>query len=230
MTSRRKRIYPGDATKGEIQILRDDNLVFENKFIRVYNDSVRFPSGLEAEFVRLTYLKDVIDGVIVVPVLRGRSEDEEDELILVRQFRHAPRIWMEEFPRGFAKATEGSPSFTLERELFEETPFRAIMAEQKYLGRVVTDSGKLHDIPHVIAVPITSAATGHRRGPERSEAIEEYTHYTFAEIRKKAMQGDICDCFTLAALLRLEPHWKDKKFSYDETYVRDTYLQVTDEF
>lgn len=38
-----KRVFPGDASGGEIEILRED-VVWENEVARLFNDHVRFPA------------------------------------------------------------------------------------------------------------------------------------------------------------------------------------------
>src|SRR3712207_4522131 len=86
------RIYPGDATVGEIEIL-EERAVWENESMRLCVAAVTTSKGPQ-EMARMGHPDTMTDGVVVVPI------DAQDRIILIRQFRHPVRMWMRELPRG----------------------------------------------------------------------------------------------------------------------------------
>ena len=102
---------PGSAERGELEIVTED-VAWENKAARLWSSKVRLPGKEQktAEQFRLGPGKGHVDGVIVVPI------DEENRIILVRQFRHGVRIWMRELPRGSLNEGE-TPEQGAAREL-----------------------------------------------------------------------------------------------------------------
>lgn len=209
------RVREGDLTRREIQLTSED-LVWSNQYLQVFNDHVRFPEPpgfpaiQEGRYLRLTYAEGTGDGVVIVAVA------EEDQILLVRQFRHAPRLWMEELPRGFAKVDEQN-RLTAKRELLQETGYRLDMDQMYPLGRVIPDSGKLHDAPYLI---VARAHAEQYRSPERTEPIVNLRKYAFSVLKLKCQRGEILDMFTLAAVVRAEPCFRNDRFSPDKEFLR----------
>ena len=67
---------------------------------------------------------------------------ESGELLLVRQYRPAVECYTLEIPSGLVDAGE-DPAVTAERELLEETGYRAIALD--FLGCVTTNPGRLEN-------------------------------------------------------------------------------------
>jgi ADP-ribose pyrophosphatase len=228
----RGRVYPGDATQGEIEIV-EERLAWpseneSNPFLRVYNDHVRFPRPRrdgtfnEGPYLRLTYPEDKGDGVVVVPILPG------DRILLLESFRHSPRLWMREVPRGFGFIASDESSIRLvpKGEIFAETGYNWDIDHQFPLGRVVTDSGKLFDVPFLFACRVTGHFSSENQ--EAEEAIRSGVTYRFQELRKRCWAGDIIDAFTLAAVLRLEPHFQGDRFAFNPAYGPGLFLPEMD--
>src|SRR3954470_11817689 len=127
------RAFPGDTAKGEIAIVRAGEFDENGPHVQVLEDEVEFPGGRRDSLVRVTRSPHAPDGVVIVPIT------EADEIVLVRQFRHAPRTWTWELPRG---ATEPgrTPGATVHQELLQEIGYQATDAPFS-LGRVIADSG-----------------------------------------------------------------------------------------
>lgn len=201
-----RRIEPGDAARGEIQVLQETE-VWSNPAARLLVARVRFPktengTHAEGEEFRLTPGADKEDGVVVVPITA------DDRILLVRQFRHPVRMWLRELPRGSRERGE-RPEDTAARELREEIGYEV---EQSYpLGRIANDSGQLSSLPSLYAARVRRAG---EREPEDSEAIDRVFAYTFAELKRACQRGKILDSFTLAAVTRLEPHFDGDRFAY----------------
>lgn len=87
---------------------------FDGKLVHVRVDHVRLPSGTES-------VREVVEhsGAVAIVALTAN-----DELILVRQWRHAVGMELLELPAGTAEPGE-EPETTAVRELFEETGYRA---------------------------------------------------------------------------------------------------------
>lgn len=90
--------------------LLDSKMAFDNRWFKVRQDKVKLPNGktLDDYFV---WLKG--DVAMMVPVT------ENKELIFVKQYKHAARKIMIEYPAGFVEKGE-KPLETAKRELMEE--------------------------------------------------------------------------------------------------------------
>jgi ADP-ribose pyrophosphatase len=201
-----KRIWPGSAVEGEIEIL-EEVLVWSNPVARLFNDRVRFPNGEggepeEGEQFRLGEAEELDDGVVVVPITH------DDRILLIRQFRHPIRMWMRELPRGARNRGE-SPANTASRELREEIGYEV---EATYsLGRIANDSGQLTGFPFLVAARVRDVGESE---PESTEAIDQTLSYAFSELKRACQRGEIIDSFTLCAVVRLEPHFRGDRFTY----------------
>jgi ADP-ribose pyrophosphatase len=202
-----RRVWPGDPANGEIELLQE-RIVWENPVARLYVDHVRLPardehgSRLEAEQFRLGHGRGVADGVVIVPVA------SDDRILLIRQFRHPVRMWLRELPRG--AGTEGEPPEDgARRELKEELGCEA--REVYPLGRVVNDSGQVAGVPHLFVARVREGGAPER---EETESIDRVYRYSYAELAHACETGEIVDSFTLAAVVRLRPHFADDRFRW----------------
>lgn len=119
---------PEDASQIRVGVVYEDDYVF------VLREAVRFPSGAPGTYVRFIHKPVDTQGVVVLPVLPS------GELVLVRHFRHATQAWHLEAPRGF-----GHPGCTrrvsAQKELREELGVDAVHMVE--LGSHYPDSGLL---------------------------------------------------------------------------------------
>jgi ADP-ribose pyrophosphatase len=201
-----RRTWPGDADQGEIEILGEE-VVWSNEVARLFNDRVRFPGGRAGEHregmhFRLDHAESKDDGVVIVPITG------DDGILLVRQFRHAVRMWMREIPRGARERGESIVDAAV-RELREEIGRGASAVYP--LGRIAPASSELTEYPYLFAARVTDQGESE---PEATEAIDAVFAYTFAELKRACQVGEIVDSFTLAAVTRLEPHFDGLRFVY----------------
>jgi 8-oxo-dGDP phosphatase len=84
-------------------------------FVTLRTDRVRMPDGEVAE-------RDVIEhpGAVAIVAL-----DQSDRVLLIRQYRHPAGQLLWEIPAGIRDAPGEHPRATAERELLEETGYRA---------------------------------------------------------------------------------------------------------
>lgn len=102
-------MYKGDLNKGEIEFLSED-IVFKNKFVEISNDNVLFPGNINGKFLRI---KAGNGGVIIIPRL------QDGRFCLQKNFRHAARKWILEFPKGYID-NDLTPEESVLKELQEE--------------------------------------------------------------------------------------------------------------
>lgn len=194
---------PGNAERGELQIV-SERVEWKTDSARLWTSEVRLPGreARTAQQFRFGPGEGHVDGVVVVPI------DEENRIILVRQFRHGVRMWLRELPRG--SRNEGEiPEQCAARELREEVGYE--VAECWSLGRLATDSAQQRSMPWVVAARVKRAGAPH---PERTEAIDATYAYTFGELARECASGTIIDAFTLCAVTRLLPHFDDDVFRF----------------
>lgn len=161
---------------------REIGVLYESPYRMMVVDLVRGPRGLFAYERILPASRG--ESVVTVPVWEGK-------LVLLEQFRHAPRRLQTAFPRGF-----GEDGLTAEenarKELREE--LRAEVLALRPLGRILPDSGLTGGETRVLLCRIT------RPGPEMGyEEIHGLRCLTAEELEREIAAGRIDDGFTLAA-------------------------------
>lgn len=131
----------GSHAEGEIEILSPDpgedgfGVLYEDKYILLLRDKVRFPEGSIGGYLRLLNQSDLkgSSGSVVVPVVG-------DSVVFIRTFRHAIREWSWELPRGFQE--EGlSEEANARKELHEELGGEVIKIAR--IGEVNANTGLL---------------------------------------------------------------------------------------
>jgi ADP-ribose pyrophosphatase len=159
-------------------------LLYEDQYIRVFRDAVRFPDGSLGTYVRILGHEGTGDGVAILPVMEGK-------VLLLRHFRHATRGWHLEIPRGFG-AGDATADENATRELGEEIGAKP---------RVLLYLGSLHVDTGLIAQPVRLyyAEVDAHSGPEAIEAIKEILALPVRDFERLIASGEITDSFTLAA-------------------------------
>ncbi|MBC7801335.1 MAG: NUDIX hydrolase [Gemmatimonadaceae bacterium] len=167
-------------------------IVYENRWMRVREDTVRRRDGSEG----LYGVVEKPDFVVIAPV------EADGRLHLVQQFRYAVggRYW--ELPQGSWESAPGvDPTQVARGELREETGLDA--AEMLSAGHLFQGYGYATQGYHIFLA----------RGLSRNDAEREHeeqdlvTHlFAAAEVERMVRDGDIKDATTVAALglLRLK--------------------------
>ncbi len=163
--------------------------VREYRVLRVREDRYRFePSGGETDFV----VCESADWVLVIPFTA------DDQVVLVRQYRHGIRQVVLEVPGGIVDGEE-SPQETAARELQEETGY--VAEDIQVIGRLMPNPALNSAYCHV------AVATGCRLAAEPSpdpwEKIE-VALYPQDQIRSLVRAGDLCHAQVIAAFALLE--------------------------
>src|SRR5512139_1619450 len=158
--------------------------VYEGRILNLRVDEIRTSTGVEA-------LREIVEngGAVAVVAL-----DNQQRVVLVRQYRHAVRSLIIEVPAGKLDGDE-DPLEGAERELREETGFRAGRYER--LGSFYPAPAWSTELVYLyLATHLTPGPTH----PEADEAIE-LLHVPLAEAIAMIRSGAIADGKSVAALL-----------------------------
>jgi 8-oxo-dGTP pyrophosphatase MutT (NUDIX family) len=95
---------------------------FKGYVVRVRTDQVRMPDGEGADAELVTVTRDVVGHPGAVGIV---ALDDQDRVLLIRQYRHPVGYLLWELPAGL-RDKAGEPTWTnAERELAEEAGYRA---------------------------------------------------------------------------------------------------------
>ena len=164
--------------------------VYENRWMRVREDRIRFPDGSDGIYG----VVDKEDFVVIVPI------HDDGRFELVRQFRYPVQRRMWEFPQGAWETRPGSdPAAVALGELAEETGLRARALDK--LGYLYPANGFCSQGCHVFRATGLTPGTLNR-DPEEQDL--ETARFTRAEIDRMIAAGEIRDAAVLAALYLLD--------------------------
>jgi ADP-ribose pyrophosphatase len=153
--------------------LISSHLAFKGHVYQVRVDQIRLPSGRET-------VREVIEHPGAVAIL---AITEDDQLILVRQYRYSIDASLLEIPAGTSEPNE-SPAETAARELVEETGYQAasVTEVRTYFSsagysnerimlvvatgcRLVSDDLAPDEVDEVVLIPLENARTLFEPGP-----------------------------------------------------------------
>jgi len=167
--------------------IKKENLIYENSYGKLYDDDVIFlPQSVNGKYVRWTWKAPY--SVAVLPMV------DENQALLIKNFRHSARKVLLEVPKGFGAIGE-EPLSVAKKELEEETGLRSEKIEQ--LGTVVTDpSFAYHPMHLFIAYDCASSKSHH----ESSEVIVETFKININDVPQLLSKKGIEDAVTLLLL------------------------------
>jgi 8-oxo-dGTP pyrophosphatase MutT (NUDIX family) len=126
----------GREPLGPWQVLRSKTLV-ASPWLTVYRQRIRTAHG---HVIPEYYVMDCPDFVTVLALTSA------GEAILVEQYRHGPRCPVIELPSGLIDPVDASPRAAAERELLEETGYRAGTIES--LGKLFPSTARQSNQTH----------------------------------------------------------------------------------
>lgn len=165
---------------------KNDQTVYRGRLITLAREQAELPDGrnLELEIVRHP-------GGAVVTAL-----DADDQVCMLKQYRHAAAGTLWELPAGCIDPGDPSPLATAKRELEEEA---GLVSEQwNELGSILPSPGFCDEVLHLfLARSLTFVASRH----EEDEIIE--VHWLdFEQALGMAATGEINDSKSIAGLFR----------------------------
>lgn len=170
--------------------------IYDGRLIRLNQETVTLPDGREVELEIVHHP----GGAVIVAV------NDNYEVCLLRQFRHAAggEIW--ELPAGCIDRGDVSPLATARRELEEEAGLKA--AEWRELGSIFTSPGFCDEVLYLyLARDLTATGTSH----EDDELIEVHW-FSLDEAMRMLRENVIRDAKTVAALLKAKEILSDPCF------------------
>lgn len=165
----------------------DVGVAFHDQYTLLLRDAVRFPDGTLGTYLRETSMTDETPGVVILPVYQGK-------VVLERHYRHGPRAWMLEIPRGFGEKGH-TPEENAQRELMEEIGAPIIRLES--LGHVYVNSSSIGGYDCLFFAEIASLGK-----LDVGEGISQVLLVPIKQFHRMIADGEITDGFTLSAYAR----------------------------
>lgn len=171
--------------------LKECGFVYEDNYIAVVRDRVRFCSGEQGTYLRIfeqPTLKGSQGGVVVLPSFEGK-------FWLVRHYRHATREWELELPRGFCEPSL-SPEENARRETKEELGVEPALVS--LLGQIAANTGLLASFVSTWRAELPSAPVSTEQN--RKGGIAAHVPMTSSDLKQAIRSGEIHDGFTLSTI------------------------------
>jgi ADP-ribose pyrophosphatase len=162
-------------------------LVYEDEYILILRDAVRFQNGQLGTYFRLVVKPYKALGVVILPIYQKK-------ILLFRHFRHATRNWHLEIPRGFGEL--GLSSYeNAKKELREEIGTEEAIFTS--LGNLHVDTGISAESVELFFAEISNFDRG-----DALEGIQQLQLVEVEEFEKMIIDCQITDSFTIAAYTR----------------------------
>ena len=162
---------------------------FRGKKTSVRTDDVEMPDGTIA---RRDY--QVHPGSVAVLAL-----DDEDRVLVLRQYRHPVRHKLWEIPAGLLDVPGENPLHAAQRELYEEAYVKA--EDWRVLTDVYTTPGGCDEAVRIFLARNISEADGERFAVSEEEADMELARVPLQDLVRGALAGDLHNnCLVVGAL------------------------------
>ena len=170
----------------------DTKDIYEGRIIKVRVDTVKMPNDRETS-------REVVEhaaAVVLVPI------DDEDNVLLVRQYRYAAGQTLLEAPAGIVEPSE-SPGDCAQRELQEEIGYRA--NSMRPLGGFWSSPGFCTEYMYAF---LAKGLVPSKLDPDDDESIN-VEKFPLSAIPRLIRVGEIEDATPIAALLMVTCLLKD---------------------
>jgi 8-oxo-dGTP pyrophosphatase MutT (NUDIX family) len=177
-------------------IILKSTMVFDNPWCKVRQDEIQLPNGKVIDDYFLTIRPEV---ALILPITSNQ------EIVLVRQYRHGAGEILLELPAGTFNPDEESPQAAAIRELKEETGYitQQIAPLSILYDNPVKDTNKIH---------LFIAENVIKTGQQELDVTEEIdvVLIPIEAVREKISTGEICVAGTVAAIV-LGLNWLSNK-------------------
>ncbi len=157
-------------------------IISEDPWVTVIRDAVEFSDGDIRLHTRV--INRINDGVAVLPML-------DDNIILIRHFRHALQKSILEIPRG-AIDENSSIEETARQELFEE--IQGIAGSLIPLGFIYGSTNLFANGSHLFFTKLLSFGS-----PQLDEGVEQIECLSISEFERLMLKGEITEALTIGA-------------------------------
>lgn len=165
-------------------------MVHDGRIVRLSLDTVRFPDGSTGELEMIRHP----GAAAVLPVL-GSMEEEDPQVVLLRQYRYASDGYLYEIPAGLPLGPDEPWDDCAHRELEEETGYRA--GRLIPLTAIYTTPGFTDE---VIRLYVAAELTEGESNLDDDEFVEVLT-FPFSEVLEMVRRGEIVDCKSVSTIL-----------------------------
>lgn len=166
---------------------RETGVMYQDAFISLLKDPVRFPDGRFGTYVRIASPPHRPESACVLPVLNGK-------FVFIQHFRHTTRRFHWEIPGGYGEPG-ASPEETARAELREELGAEAV--EMTPLGRLYADKGFVATPFQAFAAKISAIGE-----LETSDGIVAQRQLSVDETMAAIASGEFDDCISIAVVMR----------------------------
>ncbi|MEU2356822.1 NUDIX hydrolase [Streptomyces misionensis] len=177
-------------TREEWEIRATETPFVGNK-TSVRTDEVVMPDG---SVVRRDY--QVHPGSVAVLAL-----DEEDRVLLIKQYRHPVRHKLWEIPAGLLDVPGENPLHAAQRELYEEAHVKA--EDWRVLTDVYTTPGGCDEAVRIFLARDLSEAEGERFAAEHEETDMQHARVPVDELVRLVLAGDVHNNCLVVGVLSL---------------------------
>ncbi|MFJ3672994.1 NUDIX domain-containing protein [Streptomyces sp. NPDC090106] len=171
--------------------IRSTETPFVGNKTSVRTDEVVMPDG---SVVRRDY--QVHPGSVAVLAL-----DDEDRVLLIRQYRHPVRHKLWEIPAGLLDVPGENPLHAAQRELYEEAHVKA--EDWRVLTDVYTTPGGCDEAIRIFLARDLAEAEGERFEVEHEEIDLEYARVPVDELVRGALAGELHNNCLVVGVLSL---------------------------
>ncbi|MFI5873013.1 NUDIX domain-containing protein [Streptomyces sp. NPDC051445] len=169
--------------------IRSSETPFVGKKTAVRTDEVVMPDG---SVVRRDY--QVHPGSVGVLAL-----DDDDRVLLIKQYRHPVRMKLWEVPAGLLDVPGENPLHAAQRELYEEAHVKA--EDWRVLADVYPTAGGCDESVRIFLARGLSEADGERFEVEDEEADMEHARVPVDELVRGVLAGDLhSNCLVVGVL------------------------------
>lgn len=169
-----------------------ENLLHEDKYLRIFRDDVSFPSGAKGKHWRIA---EPNDGAVAIVM------DQHGKIYLHDIYRYVVGKSMLETIRGFGSKGEDHTKSAL-REFEEEKTFEVEGIDCRKIGQFYANSSYIQAKINVFLVKVNVTKDG-VSSQSAEEGIRKGAWFSKDEISAKISSGEIEDGITLAALAML---------------------------
>ncbi|MEU0949585.1 NUDIX hydrolase [Streptomyces canus] len=127
--------------------------------------------------------------------------DDEDRVLLIRQYRHPVRQKLWEIPAGLLDVPGENPLHAAQRELYEEAHVKA--EDWRVLTDVYTSPGGCDEAIRIFLARGLSEADGERFEVEHEEIDLEYARVPVAELVRGVLAGELHNNCLVVGVLSL---------------------------
>ncbi len=168
----------------------DSQTVHAGAVVDLSIDTVRFPDGSTGELELIRHS----GAAAVVPVL-GRPDDDDPEILLIRQFRYAAGGDILEVPAGRPDAPDEDWEACARRELEEETGL--VPGTLRYLTTIFTTPGFTDERIHLFLATDTRPGRTDRDDDEFLDLVP----MALSDAVRRVRDGTIIDAKSVATIL-----------------------------